>query len=170
MGTGGGHCRNPFVKRFRVVVRRYLYFLRGVSEDLGPTYMGCPVECTAPNADKRNGCPNCLYQIRYKNFEKKCQELFKKLEGYKRQDDFDWPIPRLTEYMTDAMRAAGQTRRGHARNWNVILGRLVDIYRDESNRMSSIDSWNHRQQMKTLLEQLRSEGHAGDSDEYEGES
>jgi hypothetical protein len=164
MGIGVGHCHNPFVKRFRIVVRRYLYFLRGVSEDLGPTYMGCPVECTAPGADRRNGCPKCAYQIRYKNFEKKCQELFKKLEGYNRQDDLDWPIPKLIEYMTDAMRANGQTKRGHGRNWNIILGRLVDIYRDESGRMSAIDSWNHRQQMKTLLEQLRGSGSDASND------
>jgi hypothetical protein len=165
MGIGVGHCRNPFVLRFRIVVRKYLYFQRGVSEDLGPTYMGCPVECTAPGADKRNGCPKCQYQIRYKGFETACAKAFKKLEGYKPEHDNLWPIPKLIEYMTDAMRANGQLKRGYGRKWNVILGRLVDIYRDESGRMSAIDSWNHMQQMKSLLDSMRSQSEGKDYEE-----
>ena len=157
MGIGAKPCPLPFARRFRIVVRKYLYFQRGVSEELGPAYLGCPVECTAPNADPRRGCPKCLYQIKYKAFEAACKKAFKKHStGY--EEEKEWPIDRLVYYMTLTMRANGQHSKGYDRKWSVILSRLVDIYRDESNRMSAIDSFNHRQQMKTLMEELRGAG------------
>lgn len=120
--------------------------------------MGCPVECTAPGADPLNGCPNCFYRIKYKAFERRTQQAFDKLRDKKPTDDYDWNINRLIHYMTEVMRANGQTRKGYHYSWTIVMSRLVDIYRDEISRVSAIDSWNHRQQMKTFLDELKSRG------------
>lgn len=45
------------------------------------------------------------------------------------------------------------------------MARAVDVYRDELNRLSATDSWNHKQQMETLIEQLKSRNKGKSYDE-----
>jgi hypothetical protein len=150
--------RRAFLRRFRVLVREFLGFQRAVNEDLGPQYMGCPVECTAPNADPYRGCPECKYQIKYKAFQQRTQSAFKKIRGHKAIDDKEWPIDHLISYMTIVMRANGQTRKGYHYSWTVVMAKLIDIYRDETSRVSAIDNWNSRQQMKNFLDEIKNRG------------
>jgi hypothetical protein len=167
MGTGLVARRRAFLARFRVLIREYLGFQRAVSEDLGPQYFGCPGgECTAPGADKVNGCPKCLWKIKWKAFESRTRKAFAKLRDKKPTDNRDWPLSRLMFYLTTVMRAAGSTRRGYHYSWTVLMSKLVDIYRDETSRVSAIDSWNQRQQMKAFLDEFKSRG----SRPYEDES
>jgi hypothetical protein len=141
-----------------------LQFQRVISDELGPKYFGCPVECTAPKADPKRGCPDCLYQIKYKQFERDCEAGFKK-RSKGPEEGRDYPLNKLIEYMTVVMRANGQTRKGYHPQWSVVMARAVDVYRDELSRLSAIDSWNHKQQMEDLLEKLRSKGKSYDDED-----
>lgn len=149
--------RVSFLRRFRVVVQKWLYFQREVSE-LGPRYYYCTKggsdRCNGPRKDPYNGCPKCEYTLKYEYFENDCEKEFKR--GLRDpQDTYRWPLAIILESVGTVMRANGQTRKGYSPRWTVAVTRLIDIYRDEVNRQKVVDAWNHKQEMEAMMAEYR---------------
>jgi hypothetical protein len=137
---GARSRRESFLRRCRVYARKQLYFERGILK-LGPQYFGCPVDCSGPKADQRNGCPKCEYVIRRKRFEDEVLAEFRKGSPGPEMDS-QWPINVIAYNVNTAAVAASLRRRGYHPSWTYTFCRIVDIYRAESNRMRAIDNYN----------------------------
>jgi hypothetical protein len=160
-----------FIRRFRIVIRRWLYFQREVS-DLGPAYLNCSIGgnelCSGPRKNPRFGCPKCEYTLKYKHFEEDCEKDFRK--GLRdRADNHRWPLNMVMRWVGTVSRANRQTKRGTNPRWSVLIARLVDIYREEISRVSFIDSWNQKQEMQAMMQEIRASNRRGHYDDDYGE-
>lgn len=136
-----------FVRRFRVVARKSIYFHKRVHK-LGPGYYNCPSDCTRKQADMRNGCPTCEYMIQWNGFKAECEkEIAKNSPGP--QADIDWPVSLILHYLNDVSTFDTQVRgKGYNPNWTVTTLALIGVYRDELQKSRAEDDWNREQEAK----------------------
>ncbi len=150
---------------FRIVARRSLYFHKRIAE-LGPTYAGCPTNCTRREQDRFAGCPRCEYQIQRKGFERECKAELEKVAM--RLDDTErWPL----EHLLDALSlvASAASTKGIGRKWTVPFAKLVAIYRDEKAKMKAVEDWRLKLKLDGEGNQSRRKGRKHDEDEYDEE-
>lgn len=156
MAIGPKSCRASFLRRFRIVCRKKLYFERRIYK-LGPAYYGCsspPTDCTGPKSDIRNGCPRCEYTVQRKIFEVETQKLLKRNSPGPKANA-EWPLKYLLDAVNTVSRSHVMARKGYERNWSVLTARLVEIYRDEVSKMRAADAWNREQEYEAQMEAIR---------------
>jgi len=146
VAIGPLYCRLRFLRRFRIVVRRSLYFERTIYK-LGPTYLNCPANCSGPKADRKHGCPKCEYQIQRKAWISDVERELKDTATEPHENE-DWPLAYLIDTINTISVAANQKWR--ARQFTVVTAKLVSIYRDEISKMRASDSWTADQRLEAL--------------------
>jgi hypothetical protein len=144
----------PYYLRLRIYARQIDYFYRHLRE-LDPVYVTCPARCLAPEADRKKGCPDCEYTIRYQRFKGNYHKLVAK-EIKRDLIEFNGVDPKEAEAiakdrvsavwtfesMAEDYRAfselealagteTGDRPGGHDPNWNVRTKTAIGIIREE---------------------------------------
>lgn len=142
--TGVRSCPKSFVNRFRVVARKCIYFQKRVAK-LGPGYFDCNEKqnsCTRRrDAKPEQGCPNCEYTIQYKIFIRELDNEIRRLKRTTWAGNHKWPNPKLIRLVSEIASISGSTKTRDG-NWTVVIDTLVSVYRDESAKISYVDTFN----------------------------
>lgn len=131
-----------FSERFRVTVRKFLYFQKRIAK-LGPNYYSCnerQTSCVRRSAQPRTGCPNCEFTIQTKIFQKELDDELHKLKGT-RKGAKRWPRKMLLNLVIEVGSLAS-SRKDLDPMWPVVTANMVNIYRSESAKIKSIDNFN----------------------------
>jgi hypothetical protein len=94
-------------------------------------------------ADPRNGCPNCEFTIKYKEFRKELDKELGQLPKGTRQGQQDWPDEYLLELANEVAMVHYSYPKGAKPRWDVVTYTLVSVYRDELTKMKAIDRLNN---------------------------
>jgi hypothetical protein len=131
-----------FVDRFRIAVRRFVYYSDGIAK-LGPQYFGCNERqstCTRRAAQSRIGCPNCEFTIKTNEFKQRLGQELKYMRRGTRQGIRKWNVKFLINLVVEIGGVAGSFE-GINPEWPVPILRLVSIYRDESKKKRISDTY-----------------------------
>lgn len=142
MCTGVKFRPKSFVRRFRVTVRKFLYYQKRISK-LGPTYYNCnsqQSDCTRRGAKPRQGCPDCEFTIQTRQFENELEGVLRKLKLGTRKGNRKWPAKRMLETVMEVGHISSLSKEMNP-NWTVPVSTLVSIYRDETAKMRLIDTY-----------------------------
>lgn len=129
------------------MARRSIYYHRRL-HDLGPSYLGCPADCSRPARDQEDDCARCEYKIQRAQFLAECrEEISLKSPGV--WADEKWPVEELLDqlaFVTGLDSDVGG--RGIRPDWTFLTALLVRVYRDEVSKSRAIDAWEREQEAK----------------------
>lgn len=131
----------PYFARFRTYAKHASYFHDRIRK-LDPVYDNCPALCLAPEADKRNGCPDCDYTLAYNalraNYHKEVEKRFKEAGIDYSPDDDEYGfflIQRHYRIAAHAEEVAGTESEdapgGVNPQWTVRMAAAIAIIREE---------------------------------------
>jgi hypothetical protein len=127
------------------VARRSIYFHRRL-RDLGPTYLGCPTDCTRPARDQDDDCRRCEYKIQWAAFLKECrEEIAVKSPGP--VADEKWPVETVLDQLDFVTSLDSEVGGRVIRpRWTFLTALLVKVYRGELGKARAIDAWEREQE------------------------
>lgn len=116
-------------------------------------YLDCnskQTSCTRKRSDPRNGCPNCEYTIQYNQFMSNLEsELSVKGNAEQRRK---WSIKFLLD-LVGKVSHQSTLHTTYGRDWTVVTTALVNIYRDERDKIKAIESFKLHQEIEAARKQ-----------------
>lgn len=141
---GHRYCPVRFLQRFRIAVRKTLYFQQRMTKK-GPRYFNCneaQTTCTDSKADPFRGCPDCEFTIQYNIYRSELEKELSNIKGARLQDSLKWPVPTLLKIVSEMGHLSYMYKDSSDKKWHIQTTTLVGIYRDEVAKIKAIESYN----------------------------